>query len=346
MSAAPARARARSAASRGTRSRTRTPRRFALPALAALLLLAATLSLGWGAVFVPPDQVIAALLSPDADAAFIIRTYRLPRVLCALLAGAVLAVAGALLQAALRNPLASPDVIGVNKGAGLGAVLVIMVVPTATWLLPVAAVAGALAAVGVLFSVVDRRRGSAIVALSGIAVGAVFQAITMLIVVASPGDANRSMIWLAGSLYGSTIAQAIGLAIAATVLLPAVVRAARDIDLMRLSDESLTTLGRDPRRMRIAWVVLAALLAASAVAVVGTIGFLGLLAPHLAASLVGHRPRALVPTAALAGALLLVCADLAGRVVATPSEIPAGIVVSIIGVPYLLSVLWKGAHVR
>lgn len=320
--------------------------RLALMVVAALLVAVVVVSLSWGAVAIPIRDTVAALLSPDAGAAFTVRRYRLPRVLCALLGGAALAVAGVLLQAALRNPLGSPDVLGVNKGAGLGAVLVIMLFPAAAWTLPVAAVTGALAAVGVLFAVVDHRRGPAAVALSGIAVGAVMGAAMMYVVVSSPGDVNRSMIWLAGSLYGSTIGQAQGLAVALAVLLPMVIAATRVVDLVRLSDESVLTLGRNPVRLRAGLVVLSALLTAAAVSVVGTVGFLGLLAPHLASALGGHRPRHLVPLAALLGSLLLAAADLLGRALAPPSEIPAGIVIAIIGVPYVLYTLWRGSHVR
>lgn len=315
--------------------------------LALAAAVAAVLSLGWGAVFVPPADVVHALISPDAPASFVVRSYRLPRVLCALLVGAALAVAGTMLQRALRNPLASPDVVGVTKGAGLGAVVVIMLVPAATpWMMPVAVVLGALAAVGILFAMVGSRRAPAIVALTGIAVGAVFHAIMMFIVVSRPGDVNRAMIWLAGSLYGSTLDQAAVLAMSLLILLPAVLAVAGMLDLTRLADDSVTTLGRDPRRLRLVLVLVSSLLTAAAVAVAGTIGFLGLLAPHIASSLVGHRPRYLLPASALVGALLLTAADLAGRVFAPPSEIPAGIVISVIGVPYLLFLLWRGSHVH
>ncbi len=333
-----------------TRPHKNTPpnrRVFTLVALLLATMGVAILSLGWGAVAVPPAEVLKALASPDAEASFVIRSYRLPRVLCGLLAGAALATAGMILQRALRNPLASPDVIGVTKGAGLGAVLAIMVVPvTAPWMIPTAVVLGALAAVGILFTMVGAQRSPAIVALTGIAVGAVFHAAMMFIVVTRPGDINRAMIWLAGSLYGSTLDQARALAIALAALLPVIIAIASLLDLTRLADDSVTTLGLNPRNVRLLLVVVSSLLAAAAVAVAGTIGFLGLLAPHIAASLVGHRPRFLVPAAALVGALLLTMADLAGRVFAPPSEIPAGIVISLIGVPYLLYLLWRGSHVR
>lgn len=322
-------------------------RRTTLVVLTVGTALAAVLSLGWGAVVVPPSEVVHALMSPDAPAAFVIRSYRLPRVLCGLLVGAALAIAGTMLQRALRNPLASPDVVGVTKGAGLGAVIVIMLVPAAAaWLMPAAVVLGALAAVTLLFAMVGPKRAPAIVALTGIAVGAVFHAAMMFIVVTRPGDVNRAMIWLAGSLYGSTMAQAAALAVTLLVMLPVVVAVSGTLDLAWLADDSVTTLGLDPRRIRLVLVIVSALLAAAAVAVAGTIGFLGLLAPHIASSLAGHRPRYLLPTAALMGALLLTAADLAGRVFAPPSEIPAGIVISVIGVPYLLYLLWRGSRVR
>lgn len=328
-------------------ARAKRRRRVGLLCLGLALPVLVALSVGAGAVFVPPAQVLTALVDPTAQHSFLVWNYRLPRVLGAVLAGAMLAVASVLLQTALRNELASPDVVGVSKGAGLGAVVTVLVFPQLTpWVTPVAVVAGAVLAAVVLFLALAPGTGATGVALTGLAVGAIFHAAMMYLVVSSPGDTNQALIWLAGSLYGTTLAEVAGLTLAALAALPVVIALTRVLDLAKLSDDTVAGLGRDPRRLRACAVVVAVLLTAAAVAVVGGIGFLGLLAANIAGRVVGGRARLHVPAAALTGALLLALADLTGRLVAAPSEIPAGIVTAVLGAPYLLHLLRKGNRVR
>ena len=315
--------------------------------LAILLPFALGLAVGVGAVFVPLDQVWLALVDPNADSAFIVRTYRLPRALGAVLAGAALAVAGVLLQTALSNSLASPDVVGITKGAGFGAVLGIMLLPaTLIWLMPLVVVAGAILAAAVLLVAANVQRGDSGVALTGLAVGALFHAATSFLLVKLPGDTNQAMVWLAGSMYGTTMTEVIWLAVALVALLPFVVYCAALLDIMRLKPENVVGLGRNPQHIRTVMIIVSVLLSAGAVAVAGGISFLGLLAPHIASGLVGHRPGRLVPAAALIGALLLLSADIIGRIFTVPTEIPAGIVTAVLGAPYLLYLLWRKQSVR
>lgn len=315
--------------------------------LLVLLPFAIGLAVGVGAVFVPLDQVWGALIDPQADSAFIVRTYRLPRALGAVLAGAALAVAGVILQTALSNSLASPDVVGITKGAGFGAVLGIMLLPAGLiWLMPLVVVLGAIFAAIVLLLAANVQRGDSGVALTGLAVGALFHAATSFLLVKVPGDTNQAMVWLAGSMYGTTMTEVVGLAVALLVLLPLVIYCAALLDIMRLKPENVVGLGRDPQRIRTTMIIVSVLLSSGAVAVGGGISFLGLLAPHIASGLVGYRPSRLVPAAALIGALLLLAADIVGRIFTVPTEIPAGIVTAVLGAPYLLYLLWRKQSVR
>ena len=184
--------------------------------------------------------------------------------------------------------------------------------------------------------------GAASLALVGISIGAICQALMQYLMVRYPGNADQSMVWLAGSVYGSSGADVWALATWLLVCLPAVVLITSLLDITGFGDDSLTSLGLHPMVLRAGLIMVAVALAAGAVASVGSMGFLGLIAPHVARLLVGPRARDLVPAAALIGALALCGADLIGRLVALPNEIPAGIVASVIGGPYLLFLLiWE-----
>lgn len=314
--------------------------------LAALVIGAIAVAVAVGAVSVPLGQVWPAIFDSGAESSFIVRTYRLPRVLGAVLAGSALALAGVFLQTALANNLASPDVVGVTKGAGFGAVLGIMVLPAAyVWAMPLMVIAGAMAAAALLLLAARTQRGDAGIALTGLAVGALFHAATSLILVKVAGDTNQALVWLAGSMYGTTLGEVLWLSVAMVALAPAIIYCAALLDVMRLKEESVVSLGRNPRTVRTVMILVAVLLSAGAVAVAGGVSFIGLLAPHIASALVGHRPTRLVPAAGLVGALLLVGADLVGRVFTVPTEIPAGIVTAVLGAPYLLYLLWRKQRV-
>ncbi|WP_395677163.1 FecCD family ABC transporter permease [Inquilinus sp.] len=330
------------------RIRSRVPWRVAGVCALLLLLLAATglASIALGAVPLSIAEIVDGL--SGGRNAFIVMQYRVPRILVSILAGAALAVAGMILQGVVRNPLASPDVVGITKGAGLGALLAIILLPPAwqIWAIPVGVLAGAALAAGALLMIGRHLGGgAATLALVGVAIGALAQAAMQFLMVRFPGGIDQSMVWLAGSVYGSTMADVRILAIWLAVCLPGVLALLFLLDLTSFGDDTLTSLGQHPIRIRAVLIVLAVMLTAGAVASVGSIGFLGLLAPHLARILVGPKTRHLLPATALMGALVLCVADLAGRLVALPNEIPAGIVASVIGGPYLLFLLlWDARH--
>lgn len=316
-------------------------------ALAVLACLLALAGMTMGAVPLPADRVVSGLFGgPDS---FIVTQYRLPRVVVSLLAGAALAIAGLFLQAAMRNPLASPDVVGITKGAGLGAMIALIAAPPMlqVWAIPVGVIGGA-GLTALLLLAIGRGLGGGVttLALVGVALGALAQAVMQYLMVLFPRGVDQSMVWLAGSVYGSTIGDISSLSLWLLACLPAVVFVSGKLELAGLGDDSLASLGISPGLLRVLLVVVAVALAAGAVASVGSIGFLGLLAPHIARLLVGSRAKYLVPATALVGALALLLADFLGRLVALPNEIPAGIVASVIGGPYMLFLLYREARRR
>ncbi|MCZ4122790.1 iron ABC transporter permease [Streptomyces sp. H39-S7] len=267
---------------------------------------------------------------------------RVPRVLAALLAGAALALSGTLVQAVTRNPLAEPGILGVTGGAALGAVLLVTKVPLASsWNIAAAALAGAAITAVVVFGLAARGGfGQNRLILVGVGVSAATTAlISLFIVLTDPFNATKALTWLSGSTYGRTLHDA--LPVAAALVLGTVVAVLRrtELDLIALDDDTPRLLGLRPSSVRLGLLVVSVLLSATAVAAVGTIGFVGLVAPHAARALVGRRHARVVPVAVLLGALLVCTADLLGRTVIAPAQLGAGLVTAVIGTPYFLYLL-------
>lgn len=312
--------------------------------VAVLILVIAVLGMTIGAVTLSVGQVLDGIAG--GKSAFIVMQYRAPRVIVSILAGASLGIAGTFLQGALRNPLASPDVVGITKWAGLGAFLAGLFTPPAwaVWAIPAGVIAGAIAGALVLLAI-GRSFGGGIAALAlvGVALGMLAQALMQYVMVLFPTRADQSMVWLAGSVYGSTMADVVALSLWLLACLPFVLVATIRLDAGGFGDDTLTSLGISPGLLRGGLIVVSVMLCAGSVAAVGSMGFLGLLSPHAARLLVGPRARHMVPASALIGALTLSAADLIGRLVALPNEIPAGIVAAVIGGPYLIFLLIKEA---
>jgi iron complex transport system permease protein len=310
----------------------------------ALLVAISILSIMVGAVRLSLSDIITAI--SGGKNAFIVMQYRLPRLGVSILAGGAFGLAGAFLQGALRNPLASPDVVGITKWAGLGAFCAAMLAPTAwsVWAIPLGVVLGALLGAATLF-LIARQFGGSITALvlTGVAAGMMAHALMQYMMVLFPTRADQSMIWLAGSVYGRTLNDVVILAVWLLACLPLVVLASSKLDASGFGDDTLNSIGLPPAILRGGLVLTSVLLSAGAVAAVGSMGFLGLLAPHIGRLMVGSRSRYLVPASALLGALALCLADLIGRVIALPNEIPAGIIAAVVGGPYLVFLLFKEA---
>ncbi|KOV68147.1 ABC transporter permease [Streptomyces sp. AS58] len=267
---------------------------------------------------------------------------RVPRVLAALLAGAALALAGTLVQAVTRNPLAEPGVLGVSGGAALGAVLLVTTVPLAgSWSVAGAAFAGAAAASVVVFGLAARGGfGQNRLVLVGMGVATAATAlISLLIVLTDPFNATKALTWLSGSTYGRTWPDALPLAVVLTAGVAAAVARRTELDLVSLDEDTPRLLGIGLAPARLGFLVLSVLLIGTAVAAAGTIGFVGLVAPHAARALVGRQHARVVPVAVLLGATLVCAADLLGRTVIAPAQLGAGLMTAVIGTPYFLYLL-------
>ncbi len=269
---------------------------------------------------------------------------RAPRVAAAVLAGAALALSGSLVQATCRNPLAEPGVLGITAGAGVGAVLVVTAdfsaAPSNSAIL-VAATLGALVAFALVYGLAWRHGLDADrLLLIGIGTWYGGTAVTAYLLVRSnPWDTPRIYTWLSGTTYGRTWEQVLPVAVALVVALPLAFVVRRELDLLALDEDTPRLVGIGLERVRLLVLVVAALLAAMSVAAVGTVGFVGLVAPHLARALVGGRHSRSVPVAVVIGAMLLGVADLVGRTVIAPAQLPAGLCVAVIGAPYFVYLL-------
>lgn len=260
---------------------------------------------------------------------------RAPRALTAVGVGGGLALAGVVMQALTHNPLADPYLLGVSSGASVGAVAALLAGVTAAWALPLAAFAGALAALATTLLLAGRGASPVRTILAGVAVGYLASALVSLLVFrSSRGDAYREILsWLLGSLASSRWWEA-GLALAVSTVVGLVVAArSRTFDALLLGDDAAVSLGVPVRRERPWLMGLVAVLTGALVAVSGAIGFIGLVVPHAARILVGPRHRALLPVSALAGALFLLLADTAARTLLDPVEVPVGIITALVGGP-------------
>ncbi|WP_017627579.1 FecCD family ABC transporter permease [Nocardiopsis chromatogenes] len=331
--------------------RARIPFPLLLGALAAAVAAAVPLSVGVGAVPVPPQEVlgiVADRLSSPAPAAspeaYIVWELRGPRAVQAVFVGAGLAVAGAVVQALVRNPVADPHLLGLSSGASTGAVLAMAVLGAAGPLvLPGAAFAGAVAA-GLAVFALARARGALEplrLVLVGVAVGQLLGGATSFLVLRqASGDAQQQVLfWLLGSLAGARWPLALGCAAAVTALLALLTARARTLDALALGAEGAAALGVHADRARAGLFAAAALVTGAVVAVAGAIGFVGLVVPNLARLLVGAGHRRVLPTAALLGALMLVAADLGARTALRPTELPIGILTAVVGVPFFVAAL-------
>ncbi|GHJ24079.1 iron ABC transporter permease [Streptomyces albus] len=269
---------------------------------------------------------------------------RVPRVLAALLAGAALALAGTLVQAVTRNPLAEPGLLGVSGGAALGAVLAVTTVPAAgSWGIAGAAFAGASATALLVFGLAARGgfRQNRLV-LVGVGVSTATTAlISLLIVLTDPFNATKALTWLSGSTYGRTLTDALPLAVVLAAGAAVAFARRTELDLVSLDEDTPRLLGLAPARGRFGFLVVSVLLSATAVAAAGTIGFVGLVAPHAARALVGRRHVRSLPVAMLLGASLVGVADLLGRTVIAPAQLGAGLMTALVGTPYFLHLLLR-----
>ena len=323
--------------------------------LVGLVLLSLLAGVIVGPVTIPPGNAFASLFGREAETVstvhrVIVRQIRLPRVLLGFLVGSALAVSGVAMQGLFRNSLASPYILGIASGASSGAALAILFASGAVFLLPLGAFAGAAAAVLIVYGLArgkDRRTSIFTLILAGVAVGALFSAVTSFLIYLSSGGERLSdvLFWIMGGL-----GRANWLSIA--ILLPivgggiaVVLTFARDLNALSLGEDGAFHVGVNPVALT-RWLLGATtLLTAAAVAMAGTIGFIGLVIPHVMRLLVGPDHRRLIPVSALAGGCFLVGSDMVARTVFAPTELPVGVITAFLGAPFFLYLLrTKGAR--
>ena len=306
-----------------------------------LMVLLFGLSIRLGTYTLSFEEIWAAF-QPDDKNYFTLMEYRLPRAVLAILLGGALAISGVLVQSVVRNPLASPDILGINNAAGLVAVSVLMFLPNlAFYWMPIFAFLGGVLSFVILWIVCGFNFRPIKMAIIGVALSALWAAISHYLMLTNPVEINTAMLWLTGSLWGRSWSYLNVVLPWLVVLLPLPFIFCRDLDTLGLGENKASTLGVTVNKVQISVLVLAVALSTTAVAICGPIAFLGLVAPHLARRLVGGRHRTLLPAALIIGALLLQLSDILVRVIDPPTELPAGILTAIIGAPYFFYLLMR-----
>lgn len=310
-------------------------------------LVAAIIAIGLGSVFIPVSDILSTIFGSAKKAVnnTIIWDIRLPRVLLAMIIGANIAISGALLQAVMGNPLADPGLTGVTSGAAACVLVIMLAAPQYTQFIPIAAFVGGLIAAIIVYALAWRRTGISpiTIILSGVAVNALCGGLIGLLTILYSDRLPVAVQWLNGSLAAkgnNALMMVLPYAIAGWVLSFFAIRKA---NIIRLGDQVASNLGENVHRIRILLSLLAVFLAAISVAAIGMIGFVGLVVPHMARLLVGSDYKYLLPMSMALGALVLLIADTGGRTLFAPLDIPAGILMAVIGGPYFLYLMRRKA---
>ncbi|PIC64656.1 iron ABC transporter permease [Sporosarcina sp. P13] len=306
------------------------------------------ISLSIGSSFISPWTIIKDLIGvvePD----FILNQLRLPRVLLAFMVGAALGVAGAILQAIIRNPLASPDIIGITAGASAGAIIFIVVFlgTISVAFMPLAAIFGALLVASVIYLLAWNNGVTPIrLVLIGIGVAAAMKAIVMMMIVLSnTAVTTKAYLWLTGSLYGSNWGHVFAMLPFILIFIPLTCILARSVSAKELGDDIAVGLGVKVQSRRFTLLLISVALAGSAAAFAGGIEFVGLIAPHIGRMLIGRSFAALIPVSALIGGMIVVLADLVARTAFLPLDIPAGVFTAAIGAPFFIYLLFRNRNI-
>lgn len=312
---------------------------------AIVLVVMLIVAIGIGSVYISPIETIKTLFGHGQKMSqTIVWDLRIPRVFIAALVGVNLAISGALLQAVMRNPLADPGVIGVSSGASVAVLLIMLVFPTLGNWIPVAAMVGGTIAVAIVYVLAWKNSSISPVRiiLAGVAVNAIFGGVTGLLSILYSDRLPAALQWMNGSIGGKgmgDVAMLIPYSIIGWVLAIFCIRSA---NILALGEQVAVNLGENTNKIRILLSLVAVYLAAISVAVVGLLSFVGLVVPHMARLIVGTNHRLLIPMSMVLGALILVLADTVGRSLFAPLDIPAGIVMAMVGGPYFLYLMRKG----
>ncbi|WEK61544.1 MAG: iron ABC transporter permease [Candidatus Microbacterium colombiense] len=330
---------------RAVRSTLRTRRRFVNVALIAIAALVVTIvvALLAGSLWLRTGDILLWLQQGAPDLVTRALDERAPRIAAAVLAGAALALAGVAVQGTVRNPLAEPGLLGITAGAGLGAVIVVTtgIGGGGRLMLIAFAIAAGLLTFG-LITLLAWRGGLLPdrFVLIGIGCSYAISAVTAFLLLRSdPWETPRILTWLSGTTYGRSLPDVLPVAIVLLVAIPVLLSMRRQLDLLAIDEDTPRILGVPPERTRLGVLALAAVLASVAVVAVGTVGFVGLVAPHLARTLVGSRHGRVIPVAMVLGGLLVLVADTLGRTLIAPSQLPAGLMIALVGAPYFVWLL-------
>lgn len=319
--------------------------------LTLVTLIVFIVSTGLGDMNISPFSVVQVLFGGGTEMEqLVVTSFRLPRIIVALLVGIALAVAGGILQGMIRNPLASPDILGITGGAAAAVVGFLaffsddnnVLTVSIKWM-PLAAFAGA-GIIAILVYVLAWKNGVSPIrlVLMGIGISALIQAFTTMLMILGPiYRASQANIWITGTVHGSTWANVSILVPWTVVLVIVALMMARKMNVQELGDEIATGVGGYVQRQRFSLLMISTALIGGSVAFAGGIGFVGLMAPHMARRLVGSSFGALLPVSALIGGILVMLADLIGRSLFSPLEIPAGVFTAGIGAPYFIYLLFK-----
>lgn len=326
-------------------------KKYAWLVLSIILFCLVVISIGVGEAYVSPIRVVKSFLGLGSSFdSLIIFQLRLPRILLAMLAGMAFAVAGCILQAITRNPMATPEMMGISGGASVAAVSIIMLFSTANDalsislnFLPLFAFLGATFIALLIYLFAWKKGVSSLrLILVGIGFYILMNALVNLVVLMGPlFRATQAKTWLTGSIYGTTWKEVLVLLPWLAILLPVVYLFSRSLTIHELGENAAIGLGVKIKIERFILLLLCTSLTGAAVAFVGGITFIGLIGPHLARRLVGNNYRFILPAAALIGAIMVVGADLIGHTLMAPKEIPAGVFTALIGVPYFLYLIYR-----
>ncbi len=324
--------------------RTQRNRLALLPVLAGLLLLSASAGVLFGSTEINFAEAIKGIFSGELSSSDtrILLYVRLPRVCATLLSGCALALSGVMLQAVLNNPLASPNVIGVNAGAGFFTFLVISLFPAAVTWLPIAAFFGAVAACMIIYGIASRTGASKVtLVLAGIAISSIFTAGINAIKTFFPDTLYNGSSFLIGGFSGVSFKN---LFPAYLFILPAATASffmARQLDVLCLGDETASGLGMNVTAVRMILIILACVLAGAAVSFSGLVSFVGLIVPHICRGIIGTEHKFLLPASCLSGGIFMTVCDLISRVLFAPYEVPVGILLSLVGGPFFICLLLR-----
>jgi iron complex transport system permease protein len=315
-----------------------------------LSLLILMVSLSVGSSIINPNVVIKHFLgNGTGEYDFVLNTLRLPRALLGFMVGAGLAISGLILQGIIRNPLASPDIIGITAGASVGAIIFIvyfMGTFSLKWL-PLAAISGA-AIVSIIIYTLSWKKGVTPIRLILIGIGiagAMNAIVTMLIVLSDTALTTKAYLWMTGSLYGANMKDVYSMLPWILILIPATMILARIVNVKELGDDVATGLGVKVQFYRFLLLFISVSLAGASVAFAGGIGFVGLIAPHIARMLVGRSFAGLIWISALIGGIMVAIADILARTLFLPLDIPAGVFTAGIGAPFFIYLLYKNRNI-